>query len=186
VTGRPVTRSESKSRARRTTQHLVAGRIVRPHGVRGLVVVEASSDVLQRVQPGLDVRLGVSGRKARLLSLQPHQGRYLLTLEGVTTREQAETLRGESLELKLEDVGPLPEGVFFRWQIVGLRAVTDEGTELGEIVEVFSTGANDVYEVQRPDGSRVLLPAISSVVRQIDLEGGVVHIHLLPGLIDPA
>jgi 16S rRNA processing protein RimM len=64
--------------------------------------------------------------------------------------------------------------------------VTDEGIDLGEIVEVFSTGANDVYDVRRPDGSRVLLPAISSVVRQIDLEGGVARIHLLPGLIDPA
>jgi 16S rRNA processing protein RimM len=186
VTGRPVARNVSKSRARRTKQHLVAGRIVRPHGVRGLVVVEPSSDLLQGVQPGMDIRLGVSGRKARLLSLQPHQGRYLLALEGFTTREEAESLRGESLELRLEDVGPLPEGVFFRWQIVGLRAVTDEGAELGEIVEVISTGANDVYEVQRPDGSRVLLPAISSVVRRIDLEGGVAHIHLLPGLIDPA
>jgi 16S rRNA processing protein RimM len=186
VTRKPVARKPSKSGARRTQQHLVAGRIVRPHGIRGQMVVEGASDLIDRAEPGLSVRLGASKRKARLLSLQRHQGRYLLSLEGVTTREQAESLRGESLELRLEDVGPLPDGVYFRWQIVGLRAVTDEGIDLGEIVEVFSTGANDVYDVRRPDGSRVLLPAISSVVRQIDLEGGVARIHLLPGLIDPA
>jgi 16S rRNA processing protein RimM len=132
------------------------------------------------------VYLGAQGRKSRVVSLQPYQARYLLSLEGCETRESAESLRGESMECPLEDLGPLPEGTYFRWQIVGLRAVTDDGGELGEIIEVFSTGANDIYEVQQADGRRVLLPAISSVVREVDLDGGVVRIHLLPGLIDPA
>jgi 16S rRNA processing protein RimM len=90
------------------------------------------------------------------------------------------------MECPFEDLGPLPEGVYFRWQIIGLRAVTDEGTDLGEIVEVLSTGANDVYEVLQADGKRVLLPAISSVVLEIDLEHELARVHLLPGLIDPA
>lgn len=163
---------------------MVAGRIVRPHGVRGQVVVEPVSDMIDRVRPGQIVRLARSGRTARVVSLAPHQARYLFALEGVASRSDAESLRGEPMEFRVEDIGALPEGVFFRWQIVGLRAMTDDGSELGEIVEVLGTGANDVYEVRRADGSRVLLPAISSVVREIDLERGVVTVHLLPGLID--
>ena len=176
----------SKAGARQTQKHVVAGRIVRPHGVRGQVIVEPVSALIERVHPGQVVRLGESGRVSRVVSLQPHQARYLVQLEGYDTREAADTLRGETMECPADDLGPLPQGVYFRWQIVGLRAVTDEGIELGEIVEVFSTGANDVYEVQREDGRRVLLPAISSVVQEIDLEHGLARIHLLPGLIDPA
>ena len=165
---------------------MVAGRIVRPHGVRGQVIVEPASDLIQRVRPGQAVQLGEGGRTSRVVSLQPYQARYLVSLEGYETREAAETLRGRLMECPFEDLGPLPEGVYFRWQIVGLRAVTDEGTDLGEIVEVLSTGANDVYEVLQADGKRVLLPAISSVVQEIDLEHGLARVHLLPGLIDPA
>jgi 16S rRNA processing protein RimM len=172
--------------ARQTKQHLVAGRIVRPHGLRGQVIVEPASELIERVRPGQAVRLGETGRKSRVVSLQPHGTRYLMSLEGYGTREAAEVLRGELIQCPLDDLGPLPDGVFFRWQIVGLRAVTEDGTELGEIVEVLSTGANDVYEVLQADGRRVLLPAISSVIREIDLEHGLVRIHLLPGLIDPA
>lgn len=173
------------SGARRTKQHLVAGRIVRPHGLRGQVVVEPVSDWIDRVRPGQGVLLGESGRPGRVISLQQHGTRYLLTLEGCGSREAAESLRGEVIQCPMEDLGPLPDGVYFRWQIVGLRAVTDEGTDLGEIIEVFSTGANDVYEVQQADGRRVLLPAISSVIREIDLDHGLARVHLLPGLIDP-
>ena len=181
---RAAPRSPEKAGARPTRKSLVAGRIVRPHGVRGQVVVEAASDVLDCLRPGAPIRLGGSGEEVRVLSFRPHQARYVVELEGVSDRAAAESLRGETLEVSLDDVVPLPEGVYFRWQIVGLRAVTEDGTDLGEIIEVLSTGANDVYEVQREDGSRVLLPAISSVVRQIDLDGGVARIHLLPGLID--
>jgi 16S rRNA processing protein RimM len=177
---------ESKEGARQTKGHLVAGLIVRPHGVRGQVIVEPVSDLILRVRPGQIVYLGEQGRQSRVMSLQPHQARYLVSLEGCHSREAAEALRGEVMAAPLEDLGPLPEGTYFRWQIVGLRAVTEDGTELGEVIEVFSTGANDVYEVQQTDGRRVLLPAISSVVKQIDLAGGVLRIHLLPGLIDPA
>jgi 16S rRNA processing protein RimM len=130
------------------------------------------------------VLLGDPGRPARLISLAVHGGRYLIGLEGCTTRQAAEALRNEVLQCTVEDLGPLPEGVHYRWQIVGLRAVTDEQADLGVIADVFSTGANDVYEIVRPDGSRLLLPAISSVIRQIDLERGIVQVHLLPGLTD--
>ena len=183
---KPPAATDTKASARRTRKALVAGRIVRPHGVRGQVVVEPTSELIERLRPGQALRLQGSGRTTRLVSLQPHQMRYLVTLEGFSSRAAAETLRGETIECPIEDIGPLPEGVYFRWEIIGLRAVTDEGSDLGEIVDVLSTGANDVYEVLRGDGTRVLLPAISSVVLGIDLERGQARIHLLPGLIDPA
>jgi len=183
---RKTTHPTKRTGARPTREYVVAGRIVRPHGLRGQVVVDPESEVMGRLTPGHVVHLGPHRRKVRLLSLQPHQGRYLISLEGVGDRMAAESLRDDQIECRLEDIAPLPPGMYFRWQIVGLRAVADDGRELGEIAEVFATGANDVYEVRQPDGPPLLLPAISSVVKEIDLERGVVRVHLLPGLIDPA
>jgi 16S rRNA processing protein RimM len=185
VKRKPTPQTPTQDGARQAKHHLVAGRIVRPHGVRGQVVVDPISGVIERVRPGMIARLAPSGRTARVASLQPHQGRHLLALEGFESRTAAENLRGEALEFQPDDIGPLPEGVYFRWQIVGLRAVTDDGADLGEVVEVLETGANDVYEIRRSDGRTFLIPAISSVVREIDLDGGTVRVHLLPGLVDP-
>jgi len=184
-----VTRSGTKNQrrpsgARRTKDYLVAGRIVRPHGVRGALVLEAASDLIGQFKPGQAVFLGDATRTVHIASLQPHGGRYLLYLKGISSREAAEQLRGLPLLLNAEDLEPLPEGVYYRWEIVGLRVLEQDGAELGTVIEVLSTGANDVYEVERGDGRKVLLPAITSVIRQIDLEAGILRVDLPPGLID--
>ncbi len=176
--------SRGASGARRTKETLVAGRIVRPHGVKGALVLEAASDLMSQVRPGQAVFVGDASRTEHVVSLQPHSGRYLLYLKGISSREAAEELRGLQLLLNAQDLEPLPEGVYYRWEIVGLRVLVDDGSELGTVAEVLSTGANDVYEVERADGKRVLLPAITSVIRQIDLDAGVLRVQLPPGLID--
>jgi 16S rRNA processing protein RimM len=160
----------------------VAGRIVRPHGVRGEVVVEAESDVIGQVRPGQKVYLGVDRRPTRVTAVRPQQDRLLLSLEGCHSRPAAEELRGEEVRLRIDQVR-LPEGVYFRWQLIGLRVLTEDGQPLGELVDVLGTGANDVYEIRLDDGRRVLVPAIDSVVREIDLPGGTIRVHLLPGLL---
>jgi 16S rRNA processing protein RimM len=76
---------------------------------------------------------------------------------------------------------PLPSGRYYQRQIIGLGVVTDEGESLGEVVDILETGANDVYVVQGAQGE-ILLPAISSVIRQIDLDAGCLTVHLLEGL----
>jgi 16S rRNA processing protein RimM len=186
VKRKPAAKTFPKVDARQTKHDLVAGRIVRPHGIHGMVIVEPIPDLIERVRPGHAVTLAESGRTSRIVRLQPHGQRYLVALEGFETRESAESLRGEAMQVRLEDIGPLPAGLFFRWQIVGLQVVSDDGADLGVVVEILSTGANDVYELRLPDGRHVLLPAISSVIQQIDLDHGQMRVHLLPGLIDPA
>lgn len=184
MTSRRRVPGDENSGARRTTQDLVAGRIVRPHGLRGAVVLESETDLLARVGPETKVFLGERKLPATVRRLIPHGRRYLMELEGVDTREKAEDLREAAVRVRLEDIGDLPPNTYFRWQIVGLKAVEEDGTELGTVVEVLETGANDVYEVERAGGGRLLLPAIDSVVREIDLDGGILRVRLLPGLDD--
>ena len=90
-------------------------------------------------------------------------------------------LIGQWLTVPLEAVEPLPEGEYFHFQLIGLRVVTVEGEALGEVSEIIETGSNDVYVVNGPAG-QVLIPAIASVVQQVDLEQGVMAVQLMEGM----
>jgi 16S rRNA processing protein RimM len=85
--------------------------------------------------------------------------------------------------LAREDSLPtLPEGEFYRFQLLGLRVVSTEGQELGTIEDVFSTPENDVYVV-RGESGEVLIPAVEDVVTAIDLEARLVTVEVIPGLL---
>lgn len=92
----------------------------------------------------------------------------VLHLEGVTTREAAEALAGRYLEAEAR---PLPEGSYYWDELIGLRVVEDGGTVVGDLVEIFRAGGSEVYRVVGPAGER-LIPALRSVVNDIDLEAG--------------
>jgi 16S rRNA processing protein RimM len=96
----------------------------------------------------------------------------------------AEAYRDADLQVRLEDAAPLPEGVYYHWQILGLQVVTEQGESLGELVEILETGANDVYVVRDAEGRERLLPAIRSVVAQVDEQAGRLVVRPLPGLLD--
>jgi 16S rRNA processing protein RimM len=101
----------------------------------------------------------------------------------VTTRTQAEQLRGQLVQIPIEEAIPLPEGSYYHYQLLGLQVATAAGEILGVVTEILETGANDVYVVQNRDQAEILLPAIPDVVKAIDLEKGQMIVELLDGLI---
>lgn len=164
---------------------LVVGQVVRPHGVRGDLLVEASSETFRSIQAGGELFLGASEQPETVVSLRPHQGRHILHLEGYEDREAAEALRGTKIRIALVEAEPLPEGVYYRWQVLGLPVVDQAGRPLGSLIEIIETGANDVYVVERAGAPDLLLPAIESVILAVDLEGGAITVAVPEGL-DPA
>jgi 16S rRNA processing protein RimM len=130
------------------------------------------------------VETGGAHRPYRVLSAAPHgRGLLLLALDGVTDRTAAEAL-ARARVLVPADALPPPDADEFYWrEIVGFRVETTDGTPLGEIVDVFHTGTNDVWTV---DGGprEYLIPVIHDVVREIDRDRRRVVIHPMPGLLD--
>jgi 16S rRNA processing protein RimM len=106
-----------------------------------------------------------------------------LKLSGVSFRDQAAALRGRFLLVAEADLDPPPEGEFYRYQLIGLRVVSSKSEEIGEITDVLTTAANDVFVVRGPQ-REVLVPAIEDIVQSVDVEGGVVTIEVVPGLLD--
>jgi 16S rRNA processing protein RimM len=166
----------------RSPSHVAIGRVIRPHGVRGALQVDAISDLLPGLQPGVAVSFGEDHWETRVVFLHPHRKRYLMSIEDCTDREQAESLRGLLIYLPAEAADSLPDGTYFHHQILGLRVETDQGETLGRVLDILATGANDVYVVGEEGGEEILLPAIGSVVQHVDLDEGLILVHLLPGL----
>jgi 16S rRNA processing protein RimM len=161
-----------------------AGAVLRPHGIRGEVIVDLKRDLLDHVTDGCELRLtsrtgGDSRREVE--RAREHQGRVIVKFKGCETRDDAEALRGCAVLMTREQIGPLEPGRWFVQDIVGLAVFTDEGEHLGEVAEVMSMPANDVYVVT--DGGReILLPATEEVIREVDLEEGRMLVRLIEGL----
>jgi len=127
--------------------------------------------------------LGPEYTPRRVIGIRRHRDGLLLDLEGIPDRDAAEQFRDMLVHVSIEDAVPLEEGEHYLFELLGLQVVTEGGRELGTLNDVIETGANDVFVVNGPDGE-VLLPDIPQVVRQVDVPGGRIVVHLLDGLLD--
>jgi 16S rRNA processing protein RimM len=160
---------------------IMLGRILRPHGVRGELVLEADADAENALAAVETVFVGEPPAAHTLTGVRRHRDRLLIRLAGCDDRDFAEAYRGQPVLLAREAAPPLPPGTYYWTQIIGLTVVTDEGETLGAVAEILETGANDVYVV-RGAGSELLIPAAPGVVQQVDLEQKRMIVHLLEGL----
>jgi 16S rRNA processing protein RimM len=171
---------ESARESRRPT-HLAIGRVVKPHGLAGEVEVHILTDFPDRFETLKMVYLGEDHTPVVIESQRWHGRRVLLKLEGCDDREDAEKLRRKLVYVPADEAVPLEENEYYLHEIVGLQAWTTEGEYLGRVEEVIGTGSNDVYVVN--DGAReTLIPALSDVVLNIDIERGRIEVHLKKGL----
>jgi 16S rRNA processing protein RimM len=167
-------------------RYLTVGQVVGAHGISGELKVKILTDdphrfrLLDRVYVGLEEQEPVP---RPLAGYRLHKGFALLKLGGCDDRATAQSLRGNLIQVPLEEAIPLEEGEYFEYQILGLDVWTPSGEHLGQLVEILYTGANDVYVVQRAaSGSEILIPAIEDVILEIDLEAGRLVVEPPEGL----
>ena len=159
---------------------LFVGRITSPFGIRGEVRAMLDTEFPERLV-GRPVYLGPEHRRIEVEQVRLHRREGLLKIAGVDTPEAADALRGQDLFVATADAAPLPEGRYYHHQIIGLQVVTVDGRPFGEVRDVLSRPANDVYVVEH-EGREALIPAIADVVKQIDIENGRMVIELIDGL----
>lgn len=166
---------------------LVVARIGRAHGIKGEVTVEVRTDEPElRLGPGAVLATEPSSVGPLTITAgRVHSGRLLLRFEGVADRTAAEALRNTLLiaEVDPEEVPEDPEE-FYDHQLMDLDVVTRDGTVVGRISEISHLPYQDLLVVQRPDGSEVLIPFVSEIVPEIDLEEQRAVIDPPPGLLD--
>jgi len=160
---------------------LVCGKIVNTHGLRGEVKALYYTDGPDFFENVKKLYLS-TGKEYRLVSWRVSKGAVLLRLDTVDSVEKAEALAGKEISVSRSDLPPLPEGRYYIADILGMTVVTDEGRDLGRVVDVFKTGANDVYSVR--GDKEYLIPVIDEVVLSTSLEEKRITIKPLKGLLD--
>jgi len=162
---------------------ILIGKIVAPFGIRGEVKLVPHTDFPERVDAGREVTIKTSDGKRTLTRIErssPNKGGFTVKLPGVDTRSDAEMLRGADVVIDESELAELPQDAFYVFDLMGLKVVTDDGREQGEITEILQGGANDVYVTS----TGLCIPALKDVVAKVDLANKVMIIHPVPGLLD--
>jgi len=165
-----------------TDRDILIGKVVGPFGIRGEVKVLVLTDFPERFDVGRKIALITTTDERRVIRIKagrPHGGGLLLKLEGVESRNDAEALRGAHIAIDRDELGELQEGSFYVFDIIGLKVVTDDGREFGEVTEVLQGGANDAYCTS----TGLCIPALKDVVVKVDIPGRVMVIRPMPGLL---
>jgi 16S rRNA processing protein RimM len=162
--------------------YLVIGFLRRPHGVRGEIIMDIHTDFPERIKPERKIWVGDRHQVATFDTIRPHGNGLLVSFRGVDTVEDAGKFRNQWVYVKASEVPPLPDGQYYKYQLVGVDVADENGNPLGKLVEVLETGANDVYVVRDKAGKEILLPAIPSVVLEVSIERNAMKVHLLDGL----
>jgi 16S rRNA processing protein RimM len=163
---------------------VVIGKFRKPHGIQGEIRMSVLTESPELLSPGKKIYVGPRYQGYTIKALRWHGGDLLVSLEELPDRTAVEIFRNVIVSVKGDDIPELPEGEYYLHQLVGMEVVTDEDEVLGILQEVLITGANDVYLVKTPAGKELLLPAIDDVVREINIEKGLVRVHLIAGLLD--
>jgi 16S rRNA processing protein RimM len=165
---------------------VLIGKVVGVHGVKGANKICSYAESLSAFKPGRPILTrDSSGRESsrEINWVKPHTGTPLLAFKGVADREQAQALIGAELFIEKTDLPELEEGTYYWYDLIGLEVYTTEEEYIGRLEKIIETGSNDVYAVKKGT-QELLIPALESVVLDIDLEKKRMRVDLPEGLLD--
>ncbi|KUO66169.1 MAG: 16S rRNA processing protein RimM [Gracilibacter sp. BRH_c7a] len=163
---------------------IIIGEVLKPQGIQGELKVYPITDDPTRFKQLKKVLIS-DGKTTESLSIKAvrvdPKGLVFLTVEGINTREEAEKYRGFTIRVKLADVPPLKDRWYY-FELEGMK-VYENDVLLGTLTKVLATGANDVYIVKDND-REILVPALKTVVKNVDVPKKRMDVVLPPGLLD--
>jgi 16S rRNA processing protein RimM len=164
-------------------EFLAVGKIRKPHGVKGEMEMEILTDFPDRIRPKKILYFGETHCPKQIISTRWKNTLMLIFLEGVSTLEAAAMARNEIAYVKTDELPSLPKGEYYHHEILGLNVIDAKQQFLGTVKEILITGANDVYVVQNENLDEILIPALKSVLENVDLVRGEIIVNLPEGLI---
>lgn len=166
-------------------EYLEIGQIVNTNGLKGFLKVKPLTDDITRFE---NLETVYIQKHKDLVEFKVQDVKYiknmvLLKLEGIDNIGEAEKYKNFYIKINRKDAVELEENSYFIVDIIGSEVYTEENELLGKVVDVFQTGSNDVYSVKNQEGKEILLPAISDVIKDVDIKNKKIVVHLMEGLI---
>ena len=167
------------------TEYFEIGQIVNTFGIKGMVKIKPFTDDINKFDKFKKIYIKKENTKKeyQIEEVKYHKQMVLMKLKGINTPEEADLLRGSYLIINREDEGPLEEGTYYIVDLLGSEVYTDEDVLLGKLEDIYNTGSNDIYVVKNELGKQVLLPAISDVIKNIDIKNKKITVHIVSGLM---
>ena len=165
-------------------EYLELGQIVNTKGLKGEIKLNSFAEdntVFERLSKVyLKSKKEITEKEIEKVGYNKNQ--VILKFKDCNSIDDAEKLRNTYLLVKRTDLDELPEGVYYIADLIGLAVYTDEGISLGNVDDIYSTGANDIYVVKDELGKQKLLPGIDDVIKEINIDEGKIIVHLIEGL----
>ena len=167
---------------------LKVGKIVNTHSLKGEVKVISSTDFEeQRFEKGTELLITRGNqvvKEVTVESYRTHKNNLLVKFVGIDSIEETEKLKNLQIKIDSENIGELEENEYYFHEIIGCEVFDENGKSLGEISEILTPGANDVWVIKSQNGKEILIPYIEDVVKKIDVENKKIDIEVMEGLID--
>lgn len=161
------------------------GVITTAHGVHGEVKVFPTTDDVKRFKKAKELLLdnGKEIKTVKLSSVKFFKQFVIIKFDGIDDMDTALTLRNCDLLVTRENAVKCAKDEYFIADLIGLEVYDEDNISLGVISNVYQTGANDVYEIEKTDKSTFLIPAIKDCILDVDIEHGAMRIHVMDGLL---
>jgi 16S rRNA processing protein RimM len=165
---------------------LLVGKVIRPHGLGGLLRIRSYAHSEESFLNAGTVFLKSDQQELleyRVLSAKPHKNILLMSLEEISSLEEAEKYRGNEIFINKDSLNREREDEHFWFELIGLKVYLNNGRYIGRLKEILSTPGNDIYVVRKED-SEFFIPAVHEVIEVIDLENMEMIISEIEGLLD--
>ncbi len=167
-----------------TDDYLTVGKIITTHGLKGEVKVYPETDSFEVFKSLKEVvikdRDGNAPRQIK--KAVRFKNVAIVAFSGIDDVETAKRYVNCEILSSREALPKLKENSYYEADLLGMRVYDDSKGDLGTLTDIIHTGANDVYEISRPDGQKTLIPAIRSCVLDVDTAGKSMRVQLPEGL----
>jgi 16S rRNA processing protein RimM len=159
---------------------LAVAKICKPHGLNGEVSVELLTDFPERLKNGKQVYIGENHIPYKIETIRKMVKKYLVSFADHYSRDSVGSFRNEIVYIRDKDLPVLSDNEYYYHDLIGMRVFSIKNQEIGVLIEIIRTGANDVYVIKphNQDAKEILIPAIKSVVKKVDTENNKMTVKL--------
>lgn len=165
-------------------EYFEIGQIVNTSGLKGIVKVNPFTDDVSRFEEIKKVFIEKNKEltEYEIEEVRFHKNQVLIKFKNIDSIEEAEKFRNCYIKISRKDARKLPEDTYFIVDLIDTNVYLENDEYVGKIIDVFSTGSNDVYVIKREENKDLLIPAIKDVVKKVDIKNKKMIINLIKGL----
>ncbi len=163
-------------------ERIKIGQVVNVVGLKGELKVYHYSDYKERFEE-LD-KIYLENTLHKISGVRYMKDMVILKLQGVDDRTAAEANKGEDIYIDKADIRELPEDTYYIFDLIGLSVIDEGGAAIGTLCDVIQNSSQDLYEIERENGRKFLVPAVEEFILKIDMESRTMTVRLIEGLIE--